>query len=268
MKNWLYSIAVSSLILFTGCQGIQAIPPEYKPISTTQNAKGEEIPSNIYVKHNQFSGNSFYQHKRFLVKEDAPAIIYISGLNNVMLRLQYYGSDWIFFDHATFINDKKNRLYLTFENYNKNTDVLSGSYVKETVDIHLTNEQREKLKQIFSSNSVSLRLSGKYYHDYQISREDILAIRELLDLDLVKNTISNKCMNTYQKYKSVVSNKFSGKESKEIACNKMKMINDLELQIKKECSAAEFDKLYDVKRRYKMAGNFVKKYCKEFYPNF
>ena len=174
MKNITSILIILGLILLTGCA---VIPTGYLPVSNSENEM-------VYKKHNEFKDISFYRHKAFF--SPSPIEIYIGEgkLTYLRTKFKYRGSDWIFFENATIINSESSKVKISFNSYDKETDVLSGSSVVEYIDESLSDYKAKEILNLINSNVdvIKVRLSGKYYKDYVLNESQINGLKEILNI--------------------------------------------------------------------------------------
>jgi hypothetical protein len=144
----------------------------------------------------------------------SPLELYIGiseSTKTLRLRVTYYGSEWIFFEEAILINDQGGNLQYTFDIFKLDRDVLSGSKVRETVDVafssfiyensepgelsekagenataisqigqHSSVQKIKDLLELLNGTNVRLRLTGDKYQDYKISNAHLVALRNMI----------------------------------------------------------------------------------------
>lgn len=171
MSFFRYSAILLVFFFLTGC--LAAIPKGYKPVS-------EKKDENLYVRYDEFKGVSFTRHKLFF-RDDTPIEIYQVNDNLLRVVFTYRGQDWIFFTSATIINSSGEKVSFSFKSYEKETDVLTGGSVFESIDIVLTDSEAKKLLEILSDPTTKkIRLSGSYYKDYTLMDNKVLALQEII----------------------------------------------------------------------------------------
>jgi len=160
--------------LLNGCMTL--IPKGYTPIT---NQKDESF----YVRYDEFKDVSFVRHKYFFsIFADEPIEIYEVKNSNLRVVFKYHGSDWIFFKKAVLINSSGNKVVFNFKTYDKTTDVGSGGTVYESIDLYLSDSEAKKLLGILTaSGNKKVRLSGKYYKDYILDNNRVVALTEIIE---------------------------------------------------------------------------------------
>ena len=163
------------VILLYGCASILT-PKGYSPIS---NQKDESL----YIKYDEFKDVSFIRHKYFFrIRADQPIEIYEVKNSNLRIVFKYSGSDWIFFEKAILINSSGNKIEFNFKTYDKITDVRSGGTVHESIDLYLSDSEAQELLSILSvPGNKKVRLSGKYYKDYILYNNKLIALKEIIE---------------------------------------------------------------------------------------
>ena len=178
MRTYLVRIVVVIIVFLniTGCTALQ-LPAGYKPIDSSQNQQ-------IYRRYDEFKNVSFYKHKAFWSLLPTPIEVYVGEDDSKYMRLifRYKGSDWIFFDNTTVINSEGDKMSFSFETYDKTTDVGYGGYVTESIDLSLSRSRAIELLDLVTTNGeVKVRMSGEYYRDYIISKNQVEAIRQMIN---------------------------------------------------------------------------------------
>ena len=151
------------------------VPNGYVPITDQK----DEI---FYVQHDEFKAVSFVRHKYFFgIFTDEPIEIYEVKNKNLRVVFKYHGSDWIFFTNATLINSSGNKIAFNFKTYDKTTNV-SGGTVYESIDLYLSDSEAKKLLNLLSTaGNKKVRLSGKYYNDYILDNQKVLALTQIIE---------------------------------------------------------------------------------------
>lgn len=178
-KIWLKLTSSFVLLLVVVCVGCVSIPKNYKKVSEK---------SDIYVRYDEFEGVSFYQHKiafQSLVDMSKPVELYIVKrqiAKGMRIRFQYYGGSWIFFEQATILNNNGRRIEFTFRSYDKETTVISGGLVSEIIDLPFSEEDIKIMENMLISAEpkIKVRLSGKFYKDYELDKDTVMALKDIL----------------------------------------------------------------------------------------
>jgi len=108
-------------------------------------------------------------------REDVPWLIFRTG---------FCADDWLFFDTIKLLIDDKEAYEIPFDKYkDKKEDTGYGGDIYENVDIAIDGvpELLKHLKQIPDAKTVTVRFSGKYYHDYTLSENQKKKIGYMLD---------------------------------------------------------------------------------------
>jgi len=242
-----FTVGVIIALLYTGC--VHSIPKSYKPVS--KNSK-------IYKKEDKFSGTTYFIHKELY--GHSPYEIRLANIQGTMLKLKYYGSDWIFFNTAIFLNDTGDKIVFDgIKSYDKKTEVRSGGKVEEWIYIPLNEQQVLKLKNIFSQNNISVRLSGKYYKNYKINSKEILATREMLNFKYVSKNISSLCLKSYYEAKNILK-----VTSKNLNCSTVYKTYEIFSKYKSQCTDKEISLLG---KKPEIGLNISTKYLNKNCPN-
>ena len=154
--------------------------------------------SNFSITKDDFTGTTFIEHNYFSsTRSKEPMEFYISRVSSgdyyLVVRFYYIGSDWIFFKKAILIDSKGNKFQRTFD-YSKITHKIQGSIVTERIDLPLSKGESlmDDIEKVFQDDNIRLRLTGKYYEDYDLEVERVKALKEVLWL-YNKLEISNYC---------------------------------------------------------------------------
>ena len=104
----------------------------------------------------------------------------------LILRMSYYGDDWIFFKNA-YLSYDGNTKEIFFDEYrNKKTE--NDSSVWEWIDVSVSSDIEAFLREMIKSKNVKMRLSGKYSRTRNLSTNEIKGISDvLLAYDVLKN---------------------------------------------------------------------------------
>lgn len=149
-----------------------------------------QIPDNVSVsKADKFSGNKIYNHAD--LQRANPFKLYLSGQDSMrilILRCQYYGSGWIFFNRMVWLNDLGEKIEFNFESKQLNRQVGSGGYVYETGTIDLDYKQIEDLKLFLGKSSkVDVRFVGDKYYDTVFKEKKIRAALDMVEFFYTDN---------------------------------------------------------------------------------
>lgn len=173
-----------SLLLSITVFSCVMIPNGYKQIDNI---------SKIYKRYDDFKNITYYWHESSFSTAytcQTPLYLYISkGKEKVLCaRFLYVGANWIFFDQIIIKDNSGNTLTFNVKSYDKTTDVTSRGTIRESIDISLfeidgfIDNKFEKLTEIIHNGGIKIRLSGKYYKDYEISSEIIQIYRNMISL--------------------------------------------------------------------------------------
>ena len=159
-------------ILLNGC--VIFIPKGYAPIT---NQKDEHF----YVRYDEFKDISFIRHKYFFgISADEPIEIYEVQNRGLRVVFNYCGTVWIFFEKAIAINSFGQKIEFNFNFYDKTTDV-SSSIVSESIDLDLSDSKAQDFLSLLSTpGNKKIRLSGKYYRDYLLDKNKVVALKEII----------------------------------------------------------------------------------------
>lgn len=142
------------------------------------------LKSQMKISHDDVKNITWYKDKT--VRTFECIYVYFGQINNnitpLRLVLEYYGENWIFFNNVTFNIDGDIKT-LKFEPKRDN----SGGSVWETVDVAMTPEYLELVKDIANSKNTKFRFGGDRIADKTVTDVQKKAIQRVLELyDLVK----------------------------------------------------------------------------------
>lgn len=182
-------VLILSIFVIFGCS---SVPNDYKQLNSDQYVPNgyEQLNSehqDVYISTDEFRQISFIRHKKFFhfFSENDPFEIYVAKTENYKsIRVKYYysGSDWIFFDRAILVNDEGKRFVQTINTYKKTTKVLYDGHVLEYIDIALSNNAIDNLKEVLSGTNVRIKFYGEYSKEYDFNKTYVNALREMLDI--------------------------------------------------------------------------------------
>lgn len=158
-----------------------------------ERAKQERMKAVTKLKkeYDDVSGITWYYQRYFTHYNNTNRTsIYIGQNISTWLRLKmsYYGSDWIFFDHA-YLSYDGTTIEIPFNEYrDKETD--NTDMVWEWIDVPVSDELLGHLRAMCNAKSVKMRLSGKYTNTRVLSKQEINGIKDiLLAYDVLENGI-------------------------------------------------------------------------------
>lgn len=137
--------------------------------------KKEDL-KNFRVNDDKFREITFIHHKKGY--NFSPYLSIKKGVLNMRLKAHYIGTSWVFFDNVIILSGGK-RYNFSFPNTSR--DVGSGS-VYEEGDIWVSPEMLNELREISQNNEVEIRYSGKYNYDKALSKQEVIALREVIEL--------------------------------------------------------------------------------------
>ena len=102
--------------------------------------------------------------------------------NTIWLRLlvSYYGSDWIFFDKAQLLIGNLT-CTIPFDKYKDKETDNSGGMVWEWIDVPVDEPLITGISILGTADKATLRLSGKYNHERDITPVEKKAFQQVLD---------------------------------------------------------------------------------------
>ena len=107
----------------------------------------------------------------------------LSDAGSVWLRtrMQYGGSDWIFFERLKFSIDGTTLPAKPFGYFNVKRDNSSGD-VWEWIDLAVEDDALPLMEKLAEGKTVGIRFEGKYYQDLKLSGAMKQSMRDALDL--------------------------------------------------------------------------------------
>lgn len=136
----------------------------------------KEDLKNFKTNEDKFREIAFIHHKR--EQDFYPYLSIKKGVLNMRLKAYYKGTSWVFFDNVIILSGGK-RYNFSFPNTSR--DVGSGS-VYEEGDIWVSPEILNELREISQNNEVEIRYNGKYNYDKVLSKKEVIALREVIEL--------------------------------------------------------------------------------------
>lgn len=114
----------------------------------------------------------------------------VSGSSKwLRLRMSYQGDDWIFFKNAYLSYDGNTKEILFNEYDDKESDNGTGG-VWEWIDLTVTSDVEEFLREFAKSSNAKMRLSGKYTKTRNLSKNERQGIIDVLNgYDLLKQDL-------------------------------------------------------------------------------
>jgi hypothetical protein len=176
---------------------LQALYPDAPQLDTVNNyiaelrttlaqraTKQEKAFSQLKKNEDKFERTTWYKNSYFTHDASSNHLsLYIGQKeNDIWLRLfiSYYGSDWIFFDKVQLLIDNYS-CTIPFNQYkDKDTD-NSGGKVWEWIDVPVDETLITSIGTLGTADKASIRLSGKYSDERDITPTEKKAFQQVLD---------------------------------------------------------------------------------------
>lgn len=149
-----------------------------------EKAEKERLASLNRLKknHDDVSGNTWYENPYFVHYTNSNLTsIYMGEKESsvwLILKMSYYGDDWIFFERA-YLSYDGNTLEIPFDSY-KNKKTENNTKVWEWIDVSVDSSTLAFLRKMVGGKSPKMRLSGKYEKTRNLSTNEIKAIKDVL----------------------------------------------------------------------------------------
>lgn len=141
----------------------------------------KETLKGFNVDYDKFQKTNFIKAKSGWTDDFYPYIsLSDDGTMSLRMVISYRGSRWIFFDKIHLIIDGEDYSYFFTDT---NRDVISGSLVKEWVDIRVDEEMFGILQAVSSSKTkIDIRFSGEKSSDGKIGLKEAEITTRILEL--------------------------------------------------------------------------------------
>lgn len=146
--------------------------------------KAIALMKNFQVKKDEFSNNTWYEHKYSPRYRNSNGFYFYFGVNEdigvgaLRMVLQYYDDDWLFVKNIIFSIDGENYRFVPKDMKRDN----SGGYIWEWFD-EIIDPQSDLVQALANSNSVRIKLNGSDYYDIRtLSHKQIQGIKETYEL--------------------------------------------------------------------------------------
>jgi hypothetical protein len=183
INNSLQVLPTNEGILLSKDKVDKLIAEEIRLKAEADKRKKEQALASMYVKNDKFEGIKWYYDRATYSQYAGNKFqLYIgkreSGDPWLRLKMQYYGSDWIFWDTLEIKVDKEK--YSIEPGYFEVERDNSGGNVWEWYDMSPDSYELEMIKEIIKSKSTVLRFSGKYRADRTLSQAQKKAFENVL----------------------------------------------------------------------------------------
>lgn len=152
-------------------------------IAAAEKAKRMQAVNKLKKKYDDVSGVTWYTNPYFTHYNNSNhTSIYMgkeeTGNPWLILKMSYYGDDWIFFENA-YLSYDGNTMEIPFDKYkDKETDNDTSCW--EWIQVSVSNKMLSFLREMVKGKSVKMRLSGKYTKTKELSSSEIKAIDDVL----------------------------------------------------------------------------------------
>ena len=165
----------------------------YNTLQYAENAYSVDVKAERRRRFNNASGNletvpDYAQDCTFYLPYSYPDYVnetatsaYIADFDstiNAYLRIQYEGDDWLFMDTFILMSGSSNYT-IEVNYYDVERDNQSGR-VWEYTNVHCDSKCIEFLEKAVKNGKLTIRMQGKYYYDYAVSKIEIQDIKDIL----------------------------------------------------------------------------------------
>lgn len=105
---------------------------------------------------------------------------YKTGLKCLRLKVLYDSNDWMFIEKIQFKSIEGNNVIIDLSREKENEVYNDG--ILEWADVKVTDQQIVNLTKILKSNKIFIKLHGKYPEEFEMTKEQLLAFREIMSL--------------------------------------------------------------------------------------
>ena len=166
---------------------------EKEALAMAEKEKRMKAVNKLTSKYDDVSGTRWYYNPYFTHYNNTNCIsLYIGkkeGGNPWMrLKMSYEGDNWIFFENA-YISYDGQTFSVSFNEFTeKESDNGYGGRVWEWIDVFVTSEIHEFLKQMVEGKTLKMRLSGKYTKTRILTNAEVNGLKDvLLAYDVLMN---------------------------------------------------------------------------------
>lgn len=156
----------------------------------------EFIKKNFYVVYDKMKDVLFIYANGTKLEDNF--LLYLASASSantlaptIRLRITYKDRDWIFWSTVLLLINSNERLSFHFPREDLETEVLGAYSVKEWGDVAVTSEQVTPLK---NAKSIQVRLSGKYIKDFSLTKDQMIAIHNIIILYQTLPSMSPKVL--------------------------------------------------------------------------
>ena len=142
------------------------------------------LMKNFQFKKDEFSNNTWYEHKNTPRYRNSNGFYFYFGVNEdigvgaLRMVLQYYDDDWLFVKNIIFSIDGDNYKFVPEDMKRDN----SGGYIWEWFDEPI-DSQSDLVQALANSHSVKIKLNGSDYYDIRtLNQKQIQGIKETYEL--------------------------------------------------------------------------------------
>ena len=139
---------------------------------------------NFTIKKDEFSNNTWYEHKNSPRYRNSNGFYLYFGVNEdigvcaLRMVLQYYDDDWLFIKNIIFSIDGENYQYVPEDMKRDNSGGYIWEWFDEPIDPH-----SDLVQALANSHSVKIKLNGSDYYDTRtLNQKQIQGIKETFEL--------------------------------------------------------------------------------------
>ena len=169
-----------------------SLSPQDREYLTDQAAKAVELRkrelslTNIKKIYDPMEGFTFYKNGRECSLdlgdgETVTLFMYLAQAENILrlkFKLIYSARDWLFIDKLTLLSDSGHRAVVDLSS-KRDGKVVSGEGIIEWSDVILTPDDFLKFN---AANTITCRLTGQFRRDFALSTDQLMSIREILEM--------------------------------------------------------------------------------------
>jgi hypothetical protein len=171
-KVKIYTLIIISL-LFSTCAMQTPLPSELSQ---------DEIKDFVEIRHDKMENITWYKIRNYQFRR---VDLYMGEKDDnqwLLLKCSITSTDWLFIDTIIFMTEAEEKYKTTFKNRDRKSEASGGS-VKEWVHIPVKKSCNSKfcitidyLEKIGSSEKTTVRFSGKYYKDIELTEGEMRSI--------------------------------------------------------------------------------------------
>lgn len=164
-----------------------------KEKKNTINQEIKNLQKRTIIKKDEFSSYSYIETNKFKHYVNKNLIsIYLSQDEyecTPFLKLSYTGYDWLFFEDVV-LKSGDDILDVPFNPY-KDKETDRGSVVWEWLNMRASTDVIDFLENASNKGDLRIRLSGKYSKDRTVSKKEISALKDMIQLYRLNEDLKN-----------------------------------------------------------------------------